>query len=271
MSIVDTQDNGVEDEYASLDGLEVDEGNVDNIEQLDEEGVDDVPERELPAKFKGKSIEDVVNSYTELEKEYGRRNNEIGELRKLTDDFLNLQLSEKKKVDEPEYVLDVDSLLDNPNEAITRAVDNHPKFKQFEEAQRTETIGKAKASFEQKHPDYKDLVKDQDFASWVQESPVRTKMFKAADTNYDYEIGDELFTTYKAIRGIANSEAKEEKLERASQALNKGSVERGSSGTSSTKKVYRRADLINLKISNPAKYAAMEPEIMKAYSEKRVR
>lgn len=95
-------------------------------------------------------------------------------------------------------------------------------------------------------------------------------MYQEADKNFDFAVGDELFTTYKALRGHANVEATEEKSSNAKQALKKASVERGS-GQGSTKKVYRRQDLIQLKLSNPAKYAAMEPEIMKAYTEKRVR
>mgnify|MGYP003639614460 FL=1 len=267
MSIVETQEQVEDDlEYASLDEIDNEEEEFD--ESPDEQEQD--PEYNLPSKFKGKSVDDVVKSYTELEREFGRRNNEVGELRKLTDELLNLQLSKEKANQEPEYELNIDSLLDNPNEAISKAVENHPKFKQFEEAQRTATISKAKATFTEKHPDYLELVSSEDFANWVQESTVRTKMFKEADKNYDYETGDELFSTYKALRGVANSNALDEKQAKATQAMKKGSVERGS-GQSTAKKVYRRTDLINLKISNPSKYAAMEPEIMKAYADGRVR
>tara|TARA_R110000803_G_scaffold34529_7_gene75322 strand:- start:551 stop:1357 length:807 start_codon:yes stop_codon:yes gene_type:complete len=268
MSIVETQEQVEDDlEFASLDE---DLNEEVEVEETPEE-LEETLQQELPSKFKDKSVDDIVKSYTELEREFGRRNNEVGELRQLTDELLRLQVSEKNKEEsEPEYELNVDTLLDNPNEAISKAVENHPKFKQFEEAQRTEATNKAKASFVGKHPDYQDLVSSEDFATWVQESPVRTKMFNEANQNYDFETGDELFTTYKALRGVANSNAEEEKQGKAKQALKKGSVERGS-GQSTSKKVYRRADLINLKLSNPSKYAAMEPEIMKAYADKRVR
>jgi len=267
MSDVDTQEE-VKQEFASLDelGTEVSEPEVVGEEVIAAEA--ETPN--LPDKFKGKSTEDIVNSYTQLEQEFGRRNNEVGELRKLTDELLNLQLSENKEKDEPDYELNVDNLLDNPQEAISKAVENHPKFKQFEEAQRTASVSQAKASFQEKHPDWQNLVSSEDFVSWIKESPVRTNMYQEADKNFDFAVGDELFTTYKALRGQANNDATEEKSDNARQALKKASVERGS-GQSTTKKVYRRTDLINLKLSNPAKYAAMEPEIMKAYAEKRVR
>jgi hypothetical protein len=267
MSIVDMQEE-VDEQFASLDDLdpEVSEPEVEEEGQSTPE----VEYSDLPDKFKGKSTEDIVKSYTQLEQEFGRRNNEVGELRKLTDELLSLQLSEKKKEEVPEYELNVDNLLDNPQEAISRAVENHPKFKQFEESQRTASTNQAKASFQEKHPDWQDLVASEDFGKWVKESPVRSRMYKEANESYDFEVGDELFSTYKAIRGNTIAADTAEKGNNAKQALQKASVEHASSpGT--TKKIYRRADLINLKLSNPAKYAAMEPEIMKAYSEKRVR
>ncbi len=47
-------------------------------------------------------------------------------------------------------------------------------------------------------------------------------------------------------------------------------VDVGGSGESS-KKVYRRADLIQLQLRDPDRYAALSDEIMQAYIEKRVR
>lgn len=275
MSIVDMQDSSdnMEEEFASLDEMVPEEESVED--SLDAEAEAEAPEEdkaefELPDKFKGKGLEDVVHSYTELEREFGRRNNEIGELRKLTDELLNLQLSEKKKSEEPEYNLDVDSLLDNPNEAISKAVENHPKIRQFEQERLQARIDADKASFESVHPDWQDIVQSSDFSEWLQESPVRLRMFQEANEKYDYVTGGELFSTYKLVRGAANASASEEKNEKAKQALKKGAVEKGSSrGT--TKKVYRRADLVNLKLKDPGKYAAMEAEIMKAYAEGRVR
>jgi hypothetical protein len=47
-------------------------------------------------------------------------------------------------------------------------------------------------------------------------------------------------------------------------------VETNGSGESS-KKVYRRSDLIRLKIKDPARYESMQDEIYAAYTEGRVR
>ena len=47
-------------------------------------------------------------------------------------------------------------------------------------------------------------------------------------------------------------------------------VDVGGTGESS-RKVYRRADLIKLKMTDPQRYEDMQPEIMAAYSEGRVK
>ena len=47
-------------------------------------------------------------------------------------------------------------------------------------------------------------------------------------------------------------------------------VDSGGTGESS-KRVYRRADLIRLKMNDPARYDALSDEIMSAYQEGRVK
>lgn len=53
-----------------------------NIEEAPEvEQPQEEQEVELPEKFKGKSMEDIISSYENLEKELGRKGQELGELR----------------------------------------------------------------------------------------------------------------------------------------------------------------------------------------------
>jgi hypothetical protein len=53
-------------------------------------------------------------------------------------------------------------------------------------------------------------------------------------------------------------------------ALKSVSVDTGGSGESG-KKVYRRADLIRLKMTDPQRYDALSDDITRAYQEGRVR
>jgi hypothetical protein len=54
------------------------------------------------------------------------------------------------------------------------------------------------------------------------------------------------------------------------QAMQSAAVDTGGSGET-TRKVYRRADLIRLKMTDPARYESMNDEILQAYSEGRVK
>lgn len=228
---------------------------------------------EVPEKFKDKSIEDVIKSYTEVEKELGRKNNEVGELRKLADDFIRQQLS---VADSPtsdavkETNVDVDTLLEDPTKAINDVLDDNPRIKALEEQLHNAKIAEQKAGFEKKHGDWQDLLQSQDFQEWVTASPIRQKMLMEADQNYDYAMADEVFSLYKEVRGKVVEEAKEKAEAERKDKLKKASGEKANSGATS-KKVYRRKDLIRMKIEDPQRYAAMESEILKAYQEKRVR
>lgn len=236
---------------------------IEQESQEEEEIVNEVQEAEVPSKFKDKPLEDIVKSYAELEKEFGRKNNELGELRKLTDQLLGLQLSDKKEEEAPkEYSLDVDSLLDNPSEAISSAISNNPEFREIKEALQRDKREKAKAAFEAEHANWEEDLKSQEFQEWVGSSSIRSEMFQRAHTQYDYKIAGELFDMYNQTKPSAPKTD--------TQKVKRNAVETGSTGAKSTK-IFRRADLINLRTQNPAKYEAMEDEIMKAYAEKRVR
>ena len=47
-----------------------------------ERGLQEEKSPKIPDKFQGKSVEDIVRSYTELEQTYGKQAQELGELHK---------------------------------------------------------------------------------------------------------------------------------------------------------------------------------------------
>ena len=67
-------------------------------------------------------------------------------------------------------------------------------------------------------------------------------------------------------------EVKQEQKKSREKAMRQTSSESSTSGSSvGGKKVYRRADLINLQMTDPARYAQMADEIQSAYAEGRVK
>ncbi len=225
-------------------------------------------EPELPDKFKGKSVTEIVSSYENLEKELGRKGQEIGELRQLTDKILQQQVTTQTETAEEEEV----DFFDDPNTAVSKAIENHPKFREFEEQQKVQSAQATTRQLEAAHPDYLEVVSDPKFQEWVKESPIRTQLYVHAH-NYDLNSAMELMGNWKERSLITNTaKAEEQKAMKRSEALRTGkAVSGGSSESTAGKKIYRRADLIRLKTTNPQRYEDLQDEILSAYADGRVK
>ena len=226
-------------------------------------------EPELPDKFKGKSVTEIVSSYENLEKELGRKGQEIGELRQLTDKILQQQVTTQTETAEEEEEVD---FFDDPNTAVSKAIENHPKFREFEEQQKVQSAQATTRQLETAHPDYLEVVADPKFQEWVKESPIRTQLYVHAH-NYDLNSAMELMGNWKERSLITNTaKAEEQKAMKRSEALRTGkAVSGGSSESTAGKKIYRRADLIRLKTTNPQRYEDLQDEILSAYADGRVK
>lgn len=232
-----------------------------------------VEENDVPEKFKGKSMSEVVESYSNLEKELGRKGQEIGELRKLTDGFLQQQLTTTQDgTDSTDEYVEEEDFFDDPDKAVNKAIENHPKFRELEESQKVNAATVTTQKLEAAHPDYLEIVQDAKFQEWVQESPIRTQLYTSAH-NYDLDSAMELVGNWKERSMISNTaEAEAGKAAKRDQDLKVGKgVSRTSSEATAGKKTYRRADLIRLRTNDPSRYESLQDEILAAYSEGRVK
>lgn len=232
----------------------------------------ETPEEDVPEKYRGKSLQDLVKMNIEAEKHIGRQSSEVGELRRLADQFIQSQSTQQKAPEsapseEPD---DIDYFTD-PQAAIDKAIANHPKVREAEQYTATAREQAAKATIANKHPDMLTIVEDPKFQSWVTESRFRTQMFLEADQHYNVEAANELFSTWKQLNNMATQAAVVEKQARKKQvkAASTGSKQTAPAGKS--RKIYRRADIIKLMIEDPARYEALQPELQKAYEEDRVK
>jgi hypothetical protein len=236
-----------------------------------------VKEPEVPEKYKGKSLDDIVRMHQEAEKLIGRQAQEVGEVRKLADSLLKQQL-ESKHDTQPVTAQEID-WFEDPARAVNQAVENNPILKKLQEEQAKQVQMAALQTIEKAHPDFISVAQSEDFQQWVGLSKVRQQLFSQAN-NYDADSALELLDTYKAIRGVQQnkeetSKAADEKLKQAddvnrSKALKTAAVQQGGTGES-TKPIYRRADLIRLRMQDPKRYESMADDILQAYAENRVR
>lgn len=239
------------------------------LEQEQEEQ-ETTEEQEVPQKYQGKSTAEIIRMHQEAEKLLGKQSSEVGELRKVVDDYIQTQLSEQApKQSEPEQE-EID-FFSEPDKAVARAIDNHPKIKEAEKISNQYRQSTAMAELQRRHPDMQSILQDNKFAEWIKGSKIRQQLFVQADQQYDYEAADELFNTWKERQQVVGQTAASEKTERkkAVKAASTGNV-RGS-GEQSAKKVYRRSDIIKLMKEDPERYMSLSNEIMAAYADGRVR
>ena len=241
----------------------------EQFEQEPQYEVTQQTEDDLPDKYRGKSAAELARMHQEAEKLLGRQSSEVGELRKVVDSYIQTQLSQQQA---PEQSQDDDyDYFTDPDKAINKAIENHPKIKEAE--QYTQQYKKATAlnQLQSKHPDMQQILQDNRFADWIQGSKIRTQLFVQADQQYDHEAADELFTLWKDRQATVKQTAQAEKAGRkeAVKSANTGNA-RGNPDSQS-RKIYRRADIIKLMKTDPDRYQSLSDEIMKAYQEGRVK
>jgi uncharacterized Zn finger protein len=226
------------------------------------------PERlKVPSKYEGKSLEDIVNMHQEAEKLIGRQAQEVGEVRKLADALLKQQL---QKPTEPAQIESEIDFFEDPQTAVRNAVDKHPDVMAAKQAAQQFRQMQTQSAIQKKHPDFASVVQEGEFIDWVKSSPYRLNMYAQADSQFDFGAADELISTYKQIRGVKATQARSDGAEVLKQNMKAAMVDTSGTGESS-RKVYRRADLIRLRMTDPSRYEALEPEIRQAYADGRVK
>ena len=243
----------------------------EEVDQEEETLEEQTPEDDLPEKYRGKTAAEIAKMHQEAEKALGRQGGEVGELRKIVDDFVKAQLEAKtapEQHSEPDE--EVDWYLD-PEKAVEKAIANHPKLKEAEAY--TSEIKRSKALDElgRLHPDYGQVLQDSKFIEWVQGSRVRQQLLAQADKNYDIEAADELLSSWKSRSNATQAAVSQEKTERKKQLKSASTGSVSGSGEAPSRKIYRRADIIKLMQTDPDRYMQMADEIAAAYAEKRVK
>jgi hypothetical protein len=245
---------------------------------------------EFPEELKGKSPAELARMYKEAQRALGRQGTELGELRNLADTHIRSTMAAKlaQKPAAPAApaapVQDTDFFAD-PVKAVSQAIENHPEVQRLrktnQELQATALKGAMEAAqtkFNAAHPDAADILADPDFQMWVDMSPVRKGLLQQAHHRYNFAAGDEVFSTWKelkASRAPAVDAGKAEAAAKAKAVRSAGRVPTGGNatpkGSTSGEKIYRRADLIKLQMTDPDRYDAMSSEIEAAYRGNRVR
>jgi hypothetical protein len=232
------------------------------------------PVEELPEKYKGKSAIEIAKMHQEAEKLIGRQANEVHEVRSLADQLLKQQLDSRAKEAKPIEESLEDDFFADPASAVNRQVEKHPAVLEARQAALEMKRMKTAQQLSSKHPDFATIASDSGFQDWVKSSAIRLNLFAKADAEFDFESADELLSTYKELKQIKQQNQVQQSVAVESksqeQAMKAATVDVGGAGETS-RKVYRRADLIKLRITDPDRYMQLSDEIMAAYAEGRVK
>ena len=226
------------------------------------------PEDDIPDKYRGKSLKEIVAMHQDAERLIGRQGSEVGELRKVVDDFIQSQTKPVTKEKTPDD--DLDFFVD-PAGAVQKAIENHPSIRAAQQSAEENRKQAARAQFLQKHPKALEQLSDPKFMEWVMASEYRQRLLVKADREYDVAAAGELFSAYDERMTLVSQTQKTE--ERVRQATTSKAATGNMSGSTDGpgRKIYRRADIVKLMRDDPDRYSALAEDIRRAYAEGRVR
>ena len=243
-------------------------GELEAVEKQKLETTVEPMSNDIPDKYRGKELSDIIKMHQEAEKLIGKQAQEVGEVRKLADELIKQNLAGKPQpIQEEEPEVD---FFENPQAAVRKTVDNHPDVLAARQAGQEFKKMQIQQKLAAEHPDFGQIAQDADFVNWVKSSPIRIGLYAKADGEFDYDSANELLSTYKQLRGVKAKQTNDAGETQRKSNLKAASVDVGGSGESG-KRVYRRADLIRLKMTDPDRYEQLSGEIMQAYQDGRVR
>lgn len=248
--------------------LEIEEP-TEKLEEQQEavEATPEAPEEEeVPERYKGKTPKDLIRMHQEAEKLMGRHSKEVGELRRVVDDFIKAQTVTKEAPIEEEV-----DFFSDPKKAVEVAVSKHPKIKEAERMSAELAKQTALQQLQSAHPDYQDILSDESFKEWVEKSKVRSELLSRADQRFDFDAADELFSSWKERQALVKSTVETQKADRKQQVKQASTGSVKGSAEPVSRKIYRRSEIIDLMRKDPQRYMDLQPEIMAAYAEGRVR
>ena len=231
----------------------------------EEEPVEETPK----SKYEGKTHEEMVAILEERERMIGQQSNELGNLRSTFDAMAKVQSVPAEP--EPEPVEEADFFVD-PQKAVDQRINNHPALKEAQEMAKKLGYAQGLATLQQRHPDLQEVMASPEFGEWIKSSPARTRRFQYADQTGDVEEADDLISTWKQLnKTVATAKAAEKTAQKKAVKAASVSGTRSNADAASSKRIYRRADIRKLMKSDPDRYEDLQPEIMQAYAEGRVR
>lgn len=230
----------------------------------------------VPDKFAGKSAADIAESYANLEAELGRKAQEVGSLRSLTDQLLELKRTEDLQnngVQPASTEVTADDLLADPRSTIASVAGEVTDAA----TQRVEQLEARLAlqDFEGRHPTFRNDQSDPAFQQFVQGSSYRSGLASKAAAG-DLTAAEELWNGYADVRGSGTTSTEKPTTADEAEALAQATAvaTRGGGETDlAPAPIFSRQAVIEKRINDEAGYndPAFQAMLKTAYLEGRVK
>jgi hypothetical protein len=235
----------------------------------------------MPDKFKDKTLEQVAQSYVELEKYQGNLNNQLGDYRTMTDRFLSIEekrVADLEQAGVEKYEIDATDLLANPEKVLEEYFEhrkgNDPQYTELQSRLDRIEGQVGNSTLNDRHSDAEAVAGSPEFYAWVQEHPYRQGLAQQAVQNKDVDQLDYLLTEFKGQNPSQpadnDSDAQQQNELQAARSVSTESTSASGNTSAASSKRFSRRKLVQLKINNPEEYSAMSDEILMAYAQKRV-
>ena len=225
------------------------QGNPDRVT----ESVDQIPDN-----LQGKSSAELADMYQQLERKLGQQSEELGQLRRLADQQVTMPTQEPEEID----------FYSDPEKAVERIIER--KLGPVSSAVTQQQVKETERLLDSNHAGWRDTVQDKAFSEWVGKSKARMNLWQSADHG-DYDSASELLGWWSDLNGQKQAaQVTAEKAVEKDRQVRRATTEKGGAKIDG-RRVLSRADLQELRRTNPDRYNALLPDIRKAYSEGRVR
>jgi hypothetical protein len=205
---------------------------------------------EMPERYQNKTVEEIAQMHMNSEQKLSTQGNDLGELRRTVDTFMELQSQANPEPETPQATpVTVDDLYDDPDAALRRVVQEETaqssgKIAELEQALQAERYNSQLTSLDGKYEGWRDQAVSTEFVEWVQSSPARVRIAQMAE-QHDVSAADDLMSMWYETNNARGSQDAAQRNEQ----LRNASLETSGSALPDMVDTFSRADLMNHRIN----------------------
>lgn len=223
----------------------------------------------IPDKYRGKSVDDLINMHQNAERRLSQQGAELGEVRRLADQLIGIkaQPNANAPTRQPEQrkPVTVEALLENPEQVLNDTLQHSPAAQKADEASRRLDqleLTVQQRDFVRQYPTYQADMQNPDFIDWVKKNPLRQQLATAAYQN-DYVAANSLWSLWGEHQDLAGNPTKQTGTAARAQKVKDATTQRGGAQGESATRYYSRAKLMELR----AKVADGDPAALARWND----